>query len=50
MDSGVRSAGTEPSWVAGNTGHLRNDEKLYKDGDNRKKRVQGWKMFRNKTA
>lgn len=46
--SGVRSAGREPGWVAGNTGYLGNDEKLYEDSDNMKKRVWGWKVFRNK--
>ena len=29
----VKAAGREPGWVAGSTGHLRNDEKLYKDSD-----------------
>lgn len=44
MDSGVKAAGREPGWVAGSTGHLRNDEKLYKDSDTMKKKKKGPKV------
>lgn len=44
MDSGVKAAGREPGWVAGSTGHLRNDEKLCKDSDTMKKKKKGSKV------
>ena len=51
LDSGVKAAaGREPGWVAGGTGHLRNDEKLYEHSDDMKKRVRGQKVFEMKRA
>ena len=50
LDSGVKAAGREPGWVTGGTGHLRNDEKLYKHSDDMKKRVRCQKVFEIKRA
>lgn len=49
MNSWVRPAGREPSEVAG-TGHLRNDEKLYKNSGNLQKRIQSRKILEVKWA